>query len=301
MKQLFYRIIASVLLVLGVVGYAHAQTSPSKTVNVLRAGPVGAGVSLWSEAIADTLRNNGYVVNTIGFANCKESSQWIKNHPDDPYVYMTFSDYSILDDIKPEHPAACGQTMQPDQLITIIGRWWNFICGRTGVNDSLEALVRTDGAKIGVWNYPVSHAVATAHMRTLGSNGHVIGFASGKTMMTAFNTGDIDYIIMSSENLARSLNDANCFATAATSEDAAQYMPGRVSYDTREDVPFIGFGLWPMVVGDNVDIAAMREMFQTSPSASFKELQANFIADNSPVEDQLADLKAISSQLQGLL
>lgn len=297
-KRAFARIGAFLALFAGLMlaSNAHAQT-----INVLRGGPVGAGVGLWAEAVADTLRQNGYEVNVVGLENCKQVGKWIKSNPDKPYAMMTYSDYAILDQIKPEHPAACGYELTRDNLVTIAGRYWNFICGKQGENDSIAQLRAMDGKKLGVWNYPVAQAVVEAQMKHMGSSVKVIGFASGKQMLTAFNTGDIDYIVLSSENLVGALKNPSCFATAADSFVAKAHMPNRVSYDVIEKMPFINYGLWPMIAAGNTDVAKLRYTFSTRPSATYVELVKHLVPEVKATDDQMKDLNTLASNLKGLI
>ena len=292
------RLVLFVIMAVGMLSTAHA----ADPINVLRGGPVGAGVGLWAEAISDTLQKNGREAKIVGLQDCRQVSKWIQSNPGKPYVFMTYSDYAILDQIKPDHPAACGYTVDASNLVTIAGRYWHFICGKKGENDSLTYLRVNDGLKIGVWNHPIGQTVLQEQMKTLGTSAKVIGFASGKQMLTAFNTGDIDYIVLSSENLVGSLKNPSCFATAADTFTAKAHMPDRVSYDQVEKMPFLNYGLWPMIAaGGGLDVKLIRAEFATRPSKTYQDLVSYLVPETKPVDQQLTDLVATATRLKGLI
>lgn len=307
MKQIAFALarVALKAKVLFVAVFAIAMASmahAAEPINVLRGGPVGAGVGLWAEAVADTLQKNGREAQIVGLQDCRQVSKWIQTNPGKPYAFMTYSDYALLDELKPDHPAACGYKVDASNLVTIAGRWWHFICGKKNENDSLTYLRTNDGLKIGVWNHPVGYTVLQQQMKKLGTSAKVIGFASGKQMLTAFNTGDIDYIVLSSENLVGSLKNPSCFATAADTFTAKAHMPDRVSYDQIEKMPFLNYGLWPMIAaGGGVDVELLRAEFATRPSKTYKDLVSYLVPETKPVKQQLADLNETALRLKGLI
>lgn len=270
-------------------------------INVLRLAPAGGGVAMWTDAITDTLNKNGYKTKVHAFKSCREGFNWFKNHSNEPIIYTSMSDYAILDMINPDHPAACGFETNEDTLVTINGRWWNFICGHKDSNDSIQALQSSKNNRIGVWNFPVTHNVAKAHMESLGVDGKVIGFASGRELMQAFVSKDIDYIILSTENMAKSLDNANCFATAANTTNTSKYMSDRVSYDSVTDIPFNDFGLWFLTGAQNVDIEKIREIFKNNPSDMFIKVRGNLIPETKSITEQLNDLESVAKNLSTIV
>lgn len=273
----------------------------AKEINVLRLAPAGGGVAMWTDAVADTLEKNGYKTTTHTFKSCREGYNWFKNNSDKPIIYTSMSDYAILDMINPNHPAACGFETNEQTLVGINGRWWNFICGHKGENDSIKALQTSKDNRIGVWNYPITLNVAKGHMKALGVDGKVIGFASGRELMQAFVSKDIDYIIISTENMAKSLENASCFATAANTENAAKYMTDRVPYDSVADIPFNDFGLWFFTGAQNVDIEKLREVFKNNPSEMYTKVRGNLIPETKSINEQLSDLRNVAKGLNGLI
>lgn len=291
-KTLFRTLMASAFIF-------FAGLVSAKEIHVLRMAPAGGGGALWTDALYETLKNNGYSPKLVAMNSCKEAANWIKANPTKAAVYLTFSDYAIMDMANPNHPAACGLTLDESTLVTIVGRWWNFICGHADQNPSIEALRTNPEAKAGVWNYPISLNVAKTHLASVGYTGKVIGFASGKQLMLAFTSKDLDYIILSSENLARSLTNAKCFATSAAPADAQRYMKDRVSYASHATLPqYVGYGLWPYIAGVNIDAPALRTIFADNPGELYTKLASNLVIETAPIDVQLADLRRVAEQLK---
>jgi len=286
------------LILAFVSGMAFANYNPS-SINVVRMAPVGANGALWVEAISQTLMANGYKVNPVNYNNCKDAYNWFKNHDKEPTVIATFSDYAIINKVDPHSKATCNFPVNKDTLITIIGKWWNFICGHKGVSDNFQYLRSSDKLKAGVWNFPISYNVAKIQLAQMGFKGRVVGFASGKAMLMAFSARDIDYIVMSSENMAKSLPSAHCFATSASIQDKDKYMPKRIAYsEVNKNISFDGYGLWPFVAGYNVDNEKIRNVLKDHPGALYKKMQGNLVPDNEPVSEQIKQFDDVANTLK---
>lgn len=291
--------IATILLIMvaNYSTYTFYKKSPEE-IHVLRLAPAGGGIAAWSDAVVETLTQNGYPTKLIALNSYKEGQAWQSANPDKPTVFVSFSDNAVFDKHFPNHPAASHLNVNETNLITIVGKWWNFICGKSGQNDTIEALRTSPGAKIGVWNFPVALAAAQAHMQAIGANVQIVGFASGRDQLQAFVSGDVDYLIMSSEGLAHSVANISCFATSAPTQIAKEKMQ-RVAYETlTSDLPFNGYGLWPILVGENVDTQALRTVFHKNPSPTYTKLQSSFIPNTDPLEVQLQDLAKIGEDLK---
>lgn len=279
---------------------AQSQTK-DEVIHVLRLAPAGGGLGNWSDAVVQTLQDNGYKAKLVGLNSYQAGRVWLDANSSKAAVYVTFSDNAVFDKLYPDHPASAKLIVDETSLITIIGKWWNFICGHDGKTDTLTALTTGEGEKVGVRSFPTSLEAAKAHMKAIGSSVSVIGFASGKDQMQAFVSGDLDYIIMSTESLARGLPNTTCFATSAPTTLAKEHMPTRVAYESvNPNVPFNGFGLWPVLVGANVDNQALHEVFTQRPGELYQKLRSSFIPETNSITNQLLVLDAIGDDLKAV-
>jgi len=271
----------------------------NQDIYVLRFAPPGGNIAVWTDAIIDTLKDNGYNPILVPFKNCKEGFKWFQNHKTYPSVFWGQSDAAVLNDIAPNNPAVCGFPVNQDTLVTIISKWWSFICGHKGINDSFKAMHRGT-PKIAIYNHPVKIGVLKAQMKAMGVKADVITFAHPKDQLQAFVSGDVDYIVLNNENLAKSMPNTDCFGTTASVTDAKRYQPGQISFATQGDVPFIGYGNWALIQAENVDMKRMRDIFAHHQSPMMKKLVSAMRPVSEPITQQLADIKAISTKLKAL-
>lgn len=256
------------------------------TITVLRVAPPGASTAMWADAVKQTLELNGYKTNLVGLTNCQEGAKWIDTHPDDPVIVSQISDPFLLGMIQPSNPAACNMNVNTASLVAIEGKWFHFMCGHTGKGADIMSLIHSNGAKIGSWNSPIQIHITSDQMTDIGvKNFKVIGYSAGKDMLQAFASGDIDYLVLTSEVLAQSLPNATCFATSAPHKYAAQV--GRVSYnDINKNTRHEGSGLWPIIVAYHTNMTPLRTMF--APGGKHSELLNKLSAPCIPVTDPIS-------------
>ena len=281
------------------MGICMPMLTQAKEINVLRFNPPGGNVAIWADAAVQTLKEAGWDVTLRGFKSCRDARAWYDKNPKAPIVYMIWTDYAVMDMIDINNPAGCGFETSEKTLVGIVGRWWNFICAKEDKASMASLMDKTPG-KIGVWSYPIQLGVAKAQMKALAPSKTVVGVYSPKSMLQAFSSGDLDYLIMSSENMADGVN-CKRFGTSASIENAEKHMPGRVSYETFKGVPFIGYGIYPYFAAENTDIEAIRMLFKEHPSELFKKMEIGLIPESKSVHEQIQDLKSIAHGVEPLL
>jgi hypothetical protein len=293
-KMKFIKYLSALLVLSTSVAMAQPE------VTVLRLSAPGAGNAAWTEAIVQTLNDNGYSTNVVGFKNCQEGAKWLKDNPKEPVVAMNFSDPFLLNIVQPSNPASCNFPINKESLVAVSGKWFHFICGHTDKGGNLPALLNSSGAKIGSWNSPVQVKITEDQMTDIGvKNFKVISYAAGKDMMQAFVSGDIDYIILSTENFAAGLPNASCFATSAEPKYAAQMH--RTSYsEINKNVRHQNSGLWPVIVSYNTDIAPLRKIFAPSGKHGplLEAITKPYIQVDAPIDDQLRDLNVRAQEIK---
>lgn len=271
----------------------------AQTINVLRLAPPGAGTAAWAEAISQTLTENGYRTNIVGFKNCQEGAKWLKDNPKEPVVAMNFSDPFLLNIAEPSNPAGCNFPINQESLVAVAGKWYHFICGHADAG-GLKGLLASDGAKVGSWNSPVQMKIVKDQLTDIGvKNFKVIGYAAGKDQLQSFVSRDTDYIILSSESLAKGLPNATCFATSA--EPAIAAGMERTSYtELNPKVRHQDSGLWPIIVGYNVDIKNIRDILGPTGNQGLLQqaLNKNYIPVFDSIEVQLRDINQRAASIK---
>lgn len=247
----------------------------AQDLNVIRIGAPGANSDLFTSVMASHLDSSGWKTNVIGFADCKGAEDWVLKNPTAPVMFTIWSDDFVLPQVSPEHPRNCpALTVNQDSLVTIINEGNHMICSikDRSVNDFLTH----KNAKVGIWNHPVQMSVARDVLADLKvPDAKLVGFARGADMMQALVASDIDYMILSSENLARRI-DANCFITTAPVEKASTQPTIKnpqvtlVSIQELVNNPTrVNTGLWPLYISYNVDVHQLRqdvsEILKTAP------------------------------------
>lgn len=286
------------LLALG-VGLTAKAFAGETEINVLRGGKPGAGVAQWTDAITSTLKDNKIKVNELGFNSCQDAARWIKNNPGKPYITAVYSDNLILNMAEPNNPAGCNIPVTPDNLVSIMGKWYHFICGPAG-KDTIEYLQSNKPKKIGSANLPVQVKVIEQQMTDIGAkNFKVISYASGKAQIQALVSGDTDYTVFSSENLIPQMEGTNCFATSAPTEIAVTF--DRISYESiNPNVSFNHSGLWPVILSGNTDLSKIRPLFApyALKNQQLNTLMSLLIPVEDSIEDQINDLQQRANGLK---
>lgn len=274
------------------------QTVFSNEINVLRGAKPGAGTAAWTDAVNQTLIENGFKTNLMGFNTCQDAAKWVEANPDKPYISVAFSDNLLLGMVDSDNPAACNLPVTNSSLVAITGTWYHFICGQ-GEYD-LEYLVSDKPKKIGSWNHPVQFKIVQDQMQDIGAtNGNIIGYAAGKDLMQAFVSKDIDYIVLSSENLAKSLPNVECIAASMPTELANSF--GRVAYEElNPNVRHNHSGLFPVIVGEHIDMDKVRPLFAAHAlkNEQLNALMSVLLPVDMPIEDQVKDLEQRANNLK---
>lgn len=272
-------------------GIASADTT-----YVLRGAKAGAGVAAWNDAVAATLNDKGMKTEVLGFNDCNGVSNWLKKNPEKQAISMVFSDLVLLNMIEPDNAAACDIPVNNDTLVGIAGKWNHFICGKEGT--TLETLLQDTPKKIGSWNSPVQMKIVQEQMEDIGvKNFSLVGYASGRVQLQSFVSGDTDYVILSSEQLIPT--GASCFATSGNAEFAQA--TNRTSYSTiNENVRHKESGLWPLILGFNIDMEKVRPLFASGAlkNEQLTALTANLMPVNDSIEEQVKDLNTRAENLK---
>ena len=236
----------------------------SQDLTVVRIGAPGANADLFTAVMANHLRDMGWDTKVIGFPDCKGAEDWIQKNPNVPVMYTIWSDDFVLPVLSPEHPRNCpGLAVDEHSLVTIISEGNHMLCSIN--NKPARDVLKHNNAKIGIWNHPVQMSVAQDLIDDLKMpNARLVGFARGADLMQALVASDIDYMIISSENLARRI-DANCVITTAPIEKTNDQYTIKdpsvklVSVEELVNSPTrIDTGLWPLYVAYNVDMDRLR-------------------------------------------
>lgn len=243
-------IVAMILLVLSPFAVASNLT-------VIRIGAPGANTDLFTSVMSAHLAKQGWDTTVIGFPDCKGAEDWVVKNPTAPVMFTTWSDDFVLPQVDPSHPRNCpGLYVSEETLVTIIAESNHMICSI--VDSSPDGFLAHNNAKVGIWNHPVQMSVARDLLKDLGVNHRLVAFARGADMMQALVSKDIDYVILSSENMARNSN-ANCFITTAPTNVAAKQPtikdPSVTLVSTESLAPSltrIDTGLWPVYIAHNV-------------------------------------------------
>lgn len=268
--KLLNQVVASALLLL-----TSTAVIANGDLTVIRIGAPGGNTDLYSSFMSNKLQDRGWNTEVIGFPDCKGAEQWIKNNPKKPVIYTIWSDDFVLPKVNSSHPRSCpGLTVNKDSLVTIITEGNHMICA---IKDrSVEDFLKHKDAKVGIWNHPVQMSVAKDLLVDLDlSDTRLVGFARGADLMQALLSSDIDYMIISSENLARRIG-ANCFITTAPVEKAKTLptikddLVSLVSVESISDsLTRVDTGLWPLYISYNTDIDQLRtdvsEVLKTTP------------------------------------
>ena len=241
------------------------STAFATTLTVIRVGPPGANTDLFTAVMAGRLAEQGWNTNVIGFADCKGAEDWVQKNPSVPVMFTTWSDDFVLPKIDPTHPRNCpGLPVSRDTLVTIIAESNHMVCSIKEL--SVTDFLKGSATRIGIWNHPVQMSAAKTLLLDLNVSHKLVGYARGADMMQALVAGDVDYVIVSSENLVKNVN-GNCIITTASSVVAKTQPTIKDPTTTLTSVEELsssitrpGTGLWPIYVAYNVsDMKKLRD------------------------------------------
>lgn len=269
MKQLFQSALAALLMTF------VAASSYANNLTVLRMGAPGANTDFFTTPMAQHLKEKGWDTQVITFPDCKGAEAWVARNPNEPVLFMMWSDDFVLQKVQPSSPRNCPTlTVTKDTLVTIAAEGNHMVCslGDLALSNFMD---RTKTAKIGLWNHPVQMAVMQDLLNDLNLDHKLIGFAKGADFMQALVAGDVGYLVVSSENLIRNVK-GNCFLISADSSIASRIPTLKNSAETITSTQTFGTalkrantGLWPVYVARNTDINKLRldvsEILKTAP------------------------------------
>lgn len=248
-------------------------TFASNPVTFLQIGAPGANSELYSNLMSSRLSDKGWDTSLLNFPDCKGAEEWVKRNPQKPVIFMTWSDDFVLPMIQPENARSCpALTISEKTLVTVINKSHHMVCSRGDLG--LTEFMSSKPAKVGIWNHPVQTQVAKDLIKDLKLEHKIVGFARGADLMQALVSSDVDYIVVSSENLIRGIG-GQCFLTTA-SPALAKTMSNLKTNQMQTSVQSLGFklsrsgtGLIPLYVSYNTDIARLRvdiaDILNTSP------------------------------------
>lgn len=247
--------------------------SLASELTVLRIGAPGGNSEIYTAAMSSRLNEKGWNTSIVGFADCKGAEQWVKNNPTKPVMFIHWSDDFILPIVDPNHPRSCaGLTVSETTLVTPITQSYHMICSKH--ETSAEKFLTKSNVKVGIWNHPIQTQVLKDLLSDLKLDHKVVGFARGADLMQAAVSGDVDYIVLSSENLVRNIQ-GQCFITTAPLNKAKLMSDFRtnktqVSIESlSKKLTRVGTGLSPVYVAYNVDMTQLRnnvvEILSNSP------------------------------------
>lgn len=231
------------------------QLVMSQDLTVIRIGATGSVIETWTTPMSNRLQQLGWNTKLIGFPDCQGAEQWIKDNPTKPVMYMAYIDHFILPSINPNHPRLCsGLTASRDTLVSIGSRVYHNICG---INRDLAGLRQDREPLVGTWNHPVQVAVVRAMLRDLGITARVIEFPSAARMIQSLAARDIDYVVVSYENIVTAVG-GRCFITTAPRELAAKTNKLSIA-DVVRNPTMPGTGAVPIYVAYNVPLDRLQK------------------------------------------
>lgn len=254
MKKIFVALFAAMAM----------NTGMAQDITVMRIGAPGANSDFYATVVGTHLQNRGWKTKTVSFLDCKGAEKWVRDNPREPVIYVTWADDFVLPSIDPNHPRSCpGLTLDQDSLVTPIVKSYHMVCSRNPV--TAQTFLQHRDAKIGSWNHPVQMRIVRDALKDLDlSQTKLISFARGADMLQALVSGDIDYMVVSSENLVRNIG-GQCFLTMAPRAQASRMSDFRTSGTQTsieslvERPTWVGTGLIPLYVAYNVDIDRLRK------------------------------------------
>lgn len=266
----------------GIIAAIAMTSALASEITVMRIGAPGANSDFYATVIGNRLQDKGWKIRTVSFLDCKGAEKWVKDNPREPVIYVTWADDFVLPSIDPDHPRSCaGLTLDSASLVTPIVKSYHMICSKNPT--TAQTFLQHKNAKIGSWNHPVQMRIVRDVLKDLDLNQmRLISFARGADMLQALVAGDIDYMVVSSENLVRNIG-GQCFLTTAPKTQAAKMSDFRTN-QTQTSIESLvarptwtGTGLIPLYVAYNVDINKLRrdvvDILATTPE--FQNLWSN--------------------------
>lgn len=266
----------------GIITAMTLTASFASELTVMRIGAPGANSDFYASVIGSRLQEKGWKIKPVSFLDCKGAEKWVKDNPREPVIYVTWADDFVLPSIDPNHPRSCaGLTLDSKSLVTPIVKSYHMICSKNPA--TVQTFLQHKNAKIGSWNHPVQTRIVRDVLKDLDlQQMRLISFARGADMLQALVAGDIDYMVVSSENLVRNIG-GQCFLTTAPKAQAAKMSDFRsnqpqTSIESLVSQPtWTGTGLIPLYVAYNVDIDRLRRdvVDILSTSTEFQNIWSN--------------------------
>lgn len=232
---------------------------------VIRIGLPGSVIETWTHPMSSRLAERGWNTQLIGFPDCQGAEQWIKDNPAKPVMYMSYMDHFALPFVKPDHPRLCPTLKASEQsLVAMPSRVYHNICG---INKTFSDLKSMNKPTIGTWNHPTQVSVVKTLLKDLGVDARIVEFASAAQMIQSTAAKDLDFVVVSYENLVTNIG-GQCFITTAPKELAKKQNKLSV-FDVVKTPSKPGTGAVPAYVAYNTDIEKLQKdmavIFNTAP------------------------------------
>jgi len=232
---------------------------------VIRIGMPGSVIETWTHPMASRLAERGWNTQLVGFPDCQGAEQWIKDNPAKPVMYMSYMDHFALPYVNPTHPRLCPSLKATEQsLVAMPSRVYHNICA---IDHSFNNLKTMSRPTVGTWNHPTQVSVVKALLKDLGVEARVVEYASAAQMIQATAAKDLDFVVVSYENLVTNIG-GQCFITTAPKELAKKQNKLSV-YDVVKKPSKPGTGAVPAYVAYNTDVPKLQQdmavIFNTAP------------------------------------
>lgn len=290
------------VLLFSLVFSATSHSAPDKEITVLRLTIPSSPVTFITDAVSETLKDNGYKVNYEGFSSCAAGYSWQKSHPTEKSIFILYENYVLPNLIDPNNTLGCYFTINEQTLVTTIGRWWWYVCGHMGTNPTIGKFITERNKTISVWGYPIVVNSFKKIFAAMGAHLKIVGTPSGGDAIELFNTGDVDYYLGVTKSTLARLKGAECFATTANKKETEKYFPGYVSFQSvNANVPFKGLGMDPKIIAVNVDekeMKSLRKIFKNNPSSTYIKIRDSYAPEERTIKEQVQDLQTQADNLK---
>lgn len=241
------------------------QVFAAPELTVIRIGLPGSVIETWTHPMASRLAERGWKTQLVGFPDCQGAEQWIKDNPTKPVMYMAYMDHFALPYVKPDHPRLCPTLKATESTLAAMpSRVYHNICA---VGKNLGDLKSMHEPKIGTWNHPTQVMVVKTLLKDLSVQARVVEYASAAQMIQATASQDLDFVIVSYENLVTNIG-GQCFITTAP-KDLAKKQNKLSIFDVVPRPTRPGTGAVPAYVALNTDMTRlqkdMAEIFNSAP------------------------------------
>ena len=232
---------------------------------VIRIGAPGSVIETWTHPMASRLAEKGWNTQLIGFPDCQGAEQWIKDNPAKPVMYMAYMDHFALPYVKPDHPRLCPSLKASEQtLVAMPSRVYHNICA---IGRDFSDLKTMRNPIVGTWNHPTQVTVVKTLLKDIGVEARVVEYASAAQMIQATAAKDLDFVVVSYDNLVTGIG-GQCFITTAP-KDLAKKQNKISVYDVVAKPTRPGTGAVPAFVAYNTDVPRLQKdmaaIFNTAP------------------------------------